>query len=64
MGRPWTDSLGNPAAPGIPFTDSADLVFSYLGAASPASTYTVTNTTTSQTLTVTVAASGRISIGP
>jgi Tfp pilus assembly protein FimT len=62
---PGTDSLGNlKPPPGILFTDSADLVFNYLGAASPASTYTVTNTTTSQTLNVTVAASGRIRIGP
>lgn len=60
-----TDSLGNlKQPPGILYTDSADLVFNYLGAASPASTYTVTNTTNNQTLNVTVAASGRISIGP
>ena len=42
----------------------ADPVFSYLGAASPSATYTVTNTQTAATLQVFVASSGRVSIGP
>jgi hypothetical protein len=43
---------------------TADPVFSYLGAASPAATYTVRNTKTDQTLRVFVSASGRVNIGP
>jgi Tfp pilus assembly protein FimT len=43
--------------------DTANVVFSYLGAANPAGQYTVTNPAdTNQSLTVTVAASGRITI--
>ncbi|MBI1848127.1 MAG: GspH/FimT family pseudopilin [Candidatus Rokubacteria bacterium] len=42
----------------------ASVQFTNLGAASPGGTYTVQNTTTSQTLSVIVAVSGRVSIGP
>jgi Tfp pilus assembly protein FimT len=42
---------------------TANVIFNYLGAANPAGTYTVRNpVNTSQTLTVTVAASGRVTI--
>jgi prepilin-type N-terminal cleavage/methylation domain-containing protein len=62
---PGTDSAGNVAVPaGITLTTTADPVFNYLGAASPAATYTVRNTQTGSTLRVFVAASGRITIGP
>jgi prepilin-type N-terminal cleavage/methylation domain-containing protein len=62
---PGTDSSGNLIMPtGFTLANSADPIFNYLGAASPAATYTVTNTKTTKTLSVTVAASGRILIGP
>lgn len=41
---------------------TANVTFSYLGAANPAGTYTVTNPADGRTLTVTVAASGRVTI--
>jgi prepilin-type N-terminal cleavage/methylation domain-containing protein len=60
-----TDAAGNIGIPqDITLTTTADPVFSYLGAASPAATYTVTNTQTGATLRVFVTGSGRISIGP
>ena len=60
-----TDTAGNISIPqGITVTTTADPVFSYLGAASPAATYTVTNTQTGATLRVFVSAAGRVSIGP
>jgi Tfp pilus assembly protein FimT len=60
-----TDSSGNLKVPsGFTVASSANPIFSYLGAAAPAATYTVTNTRNNRTLTVTVAASGRITIGP
>jgi Tfp pilus assembly protein FimT len=60
-----TDADGNIKLPdGVTVTTTADPVFSYLGAAAPAATYTITETQTSQTLRVFVAASGRVSIGP
>ena len=62
---PGSDASGNVKAPnGITLTTTADPVFNYLGAATPAATYTVRNTQTNQTMTVTVAASGRVTIGP
>lgn len=62
---PGTDASGNINVPaGVTLTNTADPVFSYLGAATPAATYTITNPQTGGTLTVTVAASGRVSIGP
>jgi len=41
---------------------SATPVFNYVGSALPAATYTLTNTQTGNTLTVSVAASGRVTI--
>ena len=63
---PGTDSAGNVKVPdGITLTASANPVFSYLGAAAPAATYTLTNTQDSHTLLVVVSASGRVTItGP
>lgn len=62
---PGSDAAGNVKAPaGITLTTTADPMFNYLGAAAPAATYTVRNTQTGQTMVVTVAASGRVSIGP
>jgi Tfp pilus assembly protein FimT len=51
-------------ANGVEITNStANVVFSFLGAANPAGTYTVRNPIdAAQTLTVTVAASGRVTI--
>ena len=62
---PGTDSSGNLSLPtGFTLASSASPVFSYLGAASPAATFTVTNTRDGRTLTVTVSASGRVTVGP
>lgn len=62
---PGTDAAGNIALPeGITVTATADPLFSYLGNATPAATYTVTNTQTLATLSVSVAASGRVRVGP
>ena len=67
-GSPWvgpgTDSAGNVKLPDGIALSGTDFSFSYLGAATPASTITVTNSQTSASLHVTVAASGRVSIGP
>jgi len=60
---PGTDASGNiPASDNITLSTTADPVFNYLGAATPAATYTVTRGATS--LTVSVSASGRVVIGP
>jgi len=60
-----TDSLGNIKAPeGVTLAATANPVFSYLGAATPAATYTVTNTDTGLSLHVILSASGRLTIGP
>ena len=48
----------------IALTSTADPIFSYLGAASPAATITVTNTKTGQTLHVAVSVSGRVTVTP
>jgi Tfp pilus assembly protein FimT len=62
---PGSGSDGDlPVGDGITLTTSSDIGFTYLGNASPAGTVTVTNSQTGQTLHVTVALSGRISIGP
>jgi len=62
---PGTDASGNVKAPaGITLTSTADPIFSYLGAASPAATITVTNTKTGQTLHVAVSVSGRVTVTP
>ncbi len=59
-----TDSNGwIPLANSVQITGAtADVIFTYLGAASPAGTYTVQAPSNAQTLTVTVAGSGRITI--
>jgi type IV fimbrial biogenesis protein FimT len=58
-----TDSAGHMGLPdGISVTATANPVFNYVGSALPAATYTVTNTQTSATLTVSVALSGRVTI--
>lgn len=58
-----TDAAGNINLPtGITATASANPVFNYVGSALPAATYTLTNAQTAATLTVSVAASGRITI--
>jgi Tfp pilus assembly protein FimT len=60
-----TDASGNLKLPsGFSLSSTANPIFNYLGAAAPAATYTVTNTANNRTMTVTVAASGRITIGP
>jgi len=58
-----TDATGNLKLPtGITAAASANPVFNYIGSASPVAVYTITNTQTNATLTVSVAASGRVSI--
>jgi Tfp pilus assembly protein FimT len=58
-----TDRYGNASIQaGITLTSTGNPVFSNLGAAVPAATITVSQG--SKTLTVTVAASGRVSVGP
>jgi Tfp pilus assembly protein FimT len=58
-----TDAYGNASShPGVTLTSSGNPVFSNLGAAAPATAVTVSQG--SQTLTVTVSASGRVSVGP
>jgi type IV fimbrial biogenesis protein FimT len=58
-----TDATGNiNLPPGITATASANPIFNYVGSALPASTYTLTYTQTGATLTVSVAASGRVTI--
>jgi len=60
---PGTDAAGNITLPErITATATANPVFSYVGSALPAATYTLTNTQTGATLTVSVAATGRITI--
>ena len=58
---PGTDGAGNINLPaGFTVAASANPVFSYLGSALPAATYTLTNTTTGATMTVSVALTGRV----
>jgi Tfp pilus assembly protein FimT len=58
-----TDSYGSAAAhDGVTLTTSANPVFNNLGAATPAATITVTQG--GRTLSVTVSAAGRVTIGP
>lgn len=60
-----TDAAGNINLPtGTTMTASANPVFNYVGSALPAATYTLTNAQTGATLTVSVAASGRVTIQP
>jgi Tfp pilus assembly protein FimT len=44
--------------------DTADVIFTYLGAASTAGTYTVRNPVDGRTMSVIVASTGRVRIGP
>jgi Tfp pilus assembly protein FimT len=60
---PGTAANGDILAPdGIGLTTTADPVFTYLGAAAPAGTVTVSDG--SRSLSVIVSASGRVTIGP
>lgn len=66
-GAPWVGTITNGEGkitlqPGLTVSASASPVFDYLGRALPGATYTVTNDTTASTLTVSVAASGRVTI--
>ena len=66
-GPPWTGPITDPAGnvnlqAGFTLSASANPVFDCLGRALPATTYTVTNSTTGSTVTVSVATSGRVSI--
>jgi prepilin-type N-terminal cleavage/methylation domain-containing protein len=58
-----TDAAGGiNLPPGITLAASANPVFSYVGSALPAATFTLTYAQTGATLTVSVAASGRVTI--
>jgi Tfp pilus assembly protein FimT len=60
---PGTDASGNmPIPEGLRLTTTADPIFNYLGAATPAATIKVTNTKTLQTLSVVVSVSGRVRV--
>jgi hypothetical protein len=66
-GTPWTgpitDSAGNVnLQPGFTLTVTASPVFDYLGRSLTPATFTVTNSTTGSTVTVSAATSGRVSI--
>jgi Tfp pilus assembly protein FimT len=62
---PGTDAAGNIAVPhGITLTTTAHPIFTYLGAAVPAATITVKPSAGDAALRVSVAASGRVSVGP
>ncbi len=49
---------------GINVTTDPQVVFNYLGAATSSGTYTVRNPIDNSTMSVTVALSGRVTIGP
>jgi type IV fimbrial biogenesis protein FimT len=62
---PGTDTTGViTLANGITVASGQNVVFTYLGTASTAGTYTVTNPRDGRTMSVSVAASGRVAIGP
>jgi prepilin-type N-terminal cleavage/methylation domain-containing protein len=62
---PGTDAVGFvQLANNIRVASAQNVVFTYIGTATTAGTYTVTNPQDSRTLSVTVASSGRVSIGP
>ena len=62
---PGSDADGDVNAPqGVALTATANPVFNHLGLANTPADYIVTNTKTGATLRVTVASSGRITIGP
>lgn len=51
-----------PFPAGVTLSVAAPATFNYLGAATPAATYTITHTASGRTITVTVSSTGRISI--
>ena len=58
---PGTDALGNiNLPPGFTIGPLNSVTFNYLGAAGAATTYTMTNSTTTDTMTISIALSGRI----
>ena len=58
---PGTDAAGNISLPqGFMLAAPNDIVFSYLGAALPATTYTLNDSTSGATVTVSIALTGRI----
>lgn len=60
-----TDAAGHiNLPPGTTATAGANPIFNYVGSALPAATFTLTNIQTNATLTVSVAASGRVTIQP
>jgi len=62
-GGAGTDATGNiNLPPGVTVAASANPVFNYVGSALPVAIYTLTSTQTTATLTVSVAASGRVKI--
>jgi MSHA pilin protein MshC len=62
---PGTDATGFiQLANGITVSSTQNVVFTYIGTATTAGSYTVSNPQGSGTLSVTVAPSGRVSIGP
>lgn len=66
---PGTDAAGNinlpPGITAAPLTVTANPIFDYVGsAATQAGGFTLTNTQTGATLTVSVAASGRVTVAP
>jgi Tfp pilus assembly protein FimT len=67
LGTVWVGAGTNatgfiPFPAGITMSVAAPTVFNYLGAATPAATYTITQTSSGRTITVTVATTGRITI--
>jgi len=61
---PGTDAAGNLAVPaGVALAATAHPIFSHLGAASPGATITLTNLQDGRAVRVSVAVSGRVSIG-
>jgi Tfp pilus assembly protein FimT len=60
-----TDGSGNMRlANNVTVSGGTNVVFTYLGAASTAGTYTVTNPVDGRTMSVIVASTGRVRIGP
>jgi Tfp pilus assembly protein FimT len=58
---PGTDAVGLMTLPqGFTLAAPGDVVFNYLGAALPATTFTLTNSTTGATTTISVALTGRV----
>jgi prepilin-type N-terminal cleavage/methylation domain-containing protein len=62
---PGTDGSGRiTLANNVQVSSNTDIVFNYLGAATTAGTYTVRNPTDGRTLSVVVATTGRVTLGP